>query len=43
MQQKCNIEDKNSTMNTLMKPMHFICGNFNFLDFIKFLSHIAES
>ena len=42
MQQSVPMRIKIQTMNTLMKPMHFICGNIEFLDFSKFLSHMTS-
>ena len=37
---KSDIWVQNQTMNTLMKPIQFICGNIEFLEFSKFLSHM---
>ena len=34
---------KIQTMNTLMKPMQFICGNIVFSEFSKILSHLHVS
>ena len=43
MQQKCDIGGQTSkTMNTLMKPMQFICGIIVFSEFSKFLSHMSH-
>ena len=40
MQQRCDSGAQNSNMNTLMKPIQFICGNLEFLEFSKILSHM---